>query len=258
MGKKVTSNSRHSLFGPPLVLEGEDAAAYDELMERLYAAVEPVGVLDEMLIDDLVASEWEFLRWCRLKLRLVQACAANGLKEFLDNNLDFDVYRERFEKDLREILEDCLPKGSAEDVEKLARDCALDEPSADDKVNEILSKSVFNIDRIVDFSRADRAEELVKEYLRREAGTVTLIDNLLAKAGTTIDALIASHLPPQLEYIERVDRLASVAEARRNASLREIDRRRPLGEKVRRSMLLVENDYMPMIERSAGDGNDGA
>jgi len=33
MSKKPTSTaiSRHSLFGPPSILEGEDAAAYDEL-----------------------------------------------------------------------------------------------------------------------------------------------------------------------------------------------------------------------------------
>ena len=39
---------------------------------------------------------------------------------------------------------------------------------------------------------------------------VALID-LLAKAGTTIHALISSHLQGPLEYIERIDRLSSVA-----------------------------------------------
>ena len=56
MRKKSTSKavSRHSLFGPPPVLDGEDPAAYDELFGRVSAAVKPIDVIDEMLIDDVV------------------------------------------------------------------------------------------------------------------------------------------------------------------------------------------------------------
>ena len=111
----------------------------------------------------------------------------------------------------------------------------------------------------LDPARASRAEELVKEYVRRESGAVALIDNLLAKAGMTIDALIAPHLEAQLEYIERIDRLATVAEARRNASLREIDRRRSaLGEKVRRSVQEIEERELTLIETTTGKGKDAA
>jgi hypothetical protein len=59
--------SRSSLFGPPLVLEGEDSAAYDELLGRVYAAVKPADVIDEILISDAVALEWEVLRRRRPK-----------------------------------------------------------------------------------------------------------------------------------------------------------------------------------------------
>src|SRR4051812_41056854 len=44
---------RLSLFGPPLLLEGEDAAAYDELLGRICAAVRPADVIDEMFIADI-------------------------------------------------------------------------------------------------------------------------------------------------------------------------------------------------------------
>jgi|SRR5215831_13514738 len=50
---------RLAVFGPPLLLEGEDAAAYDELLARVCAAVKPVDVIDEMLIADILALEWE-------------------------------------------------------------------------------------------------------------------------------------------------------------------------------------------------------
>ena len=88
----------------------EKRAAYDELIGRVYAAIKPVDVIDEMLIADAVASEWEFLRWSRLKFSLIQTCAANGLEGFLNSNLDYDLYRERFVEDLTEILQDNLPE----------------------------------------------------------------------------------------------------------------------------------------------------
>jgi len=36
------------LFGPPL-LEGEDAAAYDQLLARICAAAKPVDIIDEIM-----------------------------------------------------------------------------------------------------------------------------------------------------------------------------------------------------------------
>ena len=95
--------------------------------------------------------------------------------------------------------------------------------------------------------------------MRRESGAVALIDDLLAKAGMTIDALIASHLDEQLRWLERVDRLTTIAETRRNASLREIDRRQSgLGEKMRRSMQEIEQRELALIETTTGKGKDAA
>jgi hypothetical protein len=262
MPKKSSWNEvgRHNLFGPPLVLEGEDAAAYDELIGRVYAAVKPVDVIDEMLIADVVASEWEFLRGSRLKFGLIQACAAKGLQAFLKSNLDYDLYQERFVKDLTEILEDNLPEDHAEDnPQRLARDCALNEPDAVGKVNDILSDIDLEMDGVLRDARVNRAEELVKEYARRDSGAVALIDDLLAKAGMTIDALIVEQLKVKLEYVERIDRLTTIAEARRNASLREIDRRRSvLGEKLRRSMQEIGERELRLIETTADKGKDAA
>jgi hypothetical protein len=41
------------LFGEPQLLEGEDAAAYDELLARFRAAVKPVDIIEEMFIADV-------------------------------------------------------------------------------------------------------------------------------------------------------------------------------------------------------------
>jgi hypothetical protein len=63
--------ARLALFGPPLLIEGEDAATYDELLARMLAAIKPVDVIDEMFIADVASLEWEVLRWRRVKTSLV-------------------------------------------------------------------------------------------------------------------------------------------------------------------------------------------
>jgi hypothetical protein len=45
---------RLALFGPPPLIEGEDAAAYDQLLARICAAVKPVDIIDEIFIADVV------------------------------------------------------------------------------------------------------------------------------------------------------------------------------------------------------------
>jgi hypothetical protein len=55
---------------------------------------------------------------------------------------------------------------------------------------------------------------------------------------------MAKALPRELDYIERIDRLITIAENRRDASLREIDRRRAvLGEALRRQVQEVEGEF---------------
>jgi len=46
--KSMTSVPRLIVFGRPQLLEGEDSAAYDELLARVCAAVKPRDVIYEM------------------------------------------------------------------------------------------------------------------------------------------------------------------------------------------------------------------
>jgi hypothetical protein len=117
----------------------------------------------------------------------------------------------------------------------------------------------IKLDDVDHRARFKRAKELVISYLRRENRVVALIDDLLAKAGETIDGLMLSHLKGQLDNIKRFDRFISIAEARRNASLREIDRRRSaLGEKARRCLEQIEERELTLIEVATGKGKDAA
>jgi ribosomal protein L12E/L44/L45/RPP1/RPP2 len=55
--------------------------------------------------------------------------------------------------------------------------------------------------------------------VRREPDAVTLVHELLTDAGVSMDGLMADALAEKLGDIERIDRLISIAESRRNASL---------------------------------------
>ena len=141
MRKKSTSKavSRHSLFGPPPILEGEDAAAYDELFGRVCAAIKPVDVIDEMLANDVVCLHWDILRLRRLKTSLIRAIGSKALTEFLSEVLDYHLYRADFEETLAETLQENLAEDQPEDfAQELARQCARNEPDAVEKVNKLL------------------------------------------------------------------------------------------------------------------------
>ncbi len=254
----VSKAERSALFGPPLLLEGEDAAAYDQLLARICEVVKPEDVFDEMFIADVVYLEWEVLRWRRLKSSLIRARGLEALEGFLAGQLDYDLYSEHFADQLAEILRDNLPEDQVEVAQTLARECARNEPAADDKVNELLAGINVDMDDILDGAKRRKAKELVQEYVRREPDAVTLIHQLLTGAGKSMDGLTADALAGHLDDIERFDRLTTIAESRRNVSLHEIDRHRAvLGETLRRTVQEIEDGEFEVIETTPAKGRNG-
>jgi len=116
----------------------------------------------------------------------------------------------------------------------------------------------MTLDYILNSARARKAEELAQEYARRQPGAIKLIHKLLALAGSSIDGIMVEALAEGLDNIERIDRLTTIAETRRNAMLREIDRRRAaLGEALRRQVQEVEGEF-EVIEKTAAQGKSAA
>jgi hypothetical protein len=249
---------RLALFGPPLLIAGEDAAAYDQLLARICSAVKPVDIIEEIFIGDLASLEWEVLRWRRLKSSLIQARGCKALEDFLGKNLDYDLYSEHFADDLAEILQDIFPEDQV-NAQKLAHECAQNEAAADEKVKKILWGRGLNMDQVLDHAKGRKAKELVQEYVRREPDAVTLVHEILTGAGMSIDTLTVDALGDDFDYIERIDKLTAVAESRRNASLHEIDRHRAtFGEALRRSVQEIEDAEFEVIETTPAQGKDVA
>ena len=79
-----------ALLSSPLLVAGEDDAAYHELLTRIRTAINPVDIIDEMFIADVVSLEWDVVRWRRLKSSLMRTHAVNALERFLSTSLDYD------------------------------------------------------------------------------------------------------------------------------------------------------------------------
>jgi len=65
-----------SIFGPPPILPGEDASAYEALVRQVTADVKPAGIIEKMWVRDIVDLTWEILRWRRIKKTLVSLVVA--------------------------------------------------------------------------------------------------------------------------------------------------------------------------------------
>jgi len=251
---------RFALFGRPLLIEGEDAAAYDQILARICCAVKPLDIIEEIFIADLVFLEWEVLRWRRLKSNLIQARGREALQRFLIEQFESNcaLHDEYVEDYVAEILKNKLPEHKAH-AERLATECARNDPRVVNKLNSVLDGFGLDSETILDEARADKAKELVQDYVRREPNAVTLVDELLSNACISIDTLTIDALGENFDHIERIDRLTTIAESRRNASLHEIDRHRAtLGGALRRSMQEVEDAAFKEIETTPAKGKNAA
>ena len=70
------------------------------------------------------------------------------------------------------------------------------------------------------------AAELSKQWALRDRRTVKRVDKLIASMGLTMEAVVAQALSIHIDSFERIDRMVTHAEARRNAALRELERHR--------------------------------
>jgi hypothetical protein len=246
--------SNANLFGPPPLLPGENAADYDDLHARFRAAVRPVDILGEMFTADLAIATWEILRWRRLESSVARVDGVAALAEFLGEKIGYSLYAEEFAAEALSILEAVLPQDQAE---QLTDACARDENDATDKVDQILHDNNSSVRSVLNSAKQRKAEELARKYAQRDPDTVKFVHKILASANVSIDDVLAPFLVHELDAIERISRLAHIAESRRTAILREIDRRRALlAERARRSIKDIEDAEFQVVETPPRKGKN--
>ena len=121
------------------------------------------------------------------------------------------------------------------------------------------------MDTILNIAKNHKVEELAQGYARRLPGAIKQVTKLLASSGRTMDDLMAKAVTDTIPYqtdhlaiMERIDHAITVAETRRNATFREIDRHRAvLGEALRRNLQEVEGQY-EVIERTPAEAKSAA
>src|SRR5262245_22956977 len=116
---------RLALFGPPPLLEGEDTAAYDELLARISGAVKPADIFEEIWVRDIVDLVWEAFRLRWLKANLMTAVAHMGLTQILE------------------------PLIGWRDAHNLAEAWARREPSAIKQTDELLGSAGLTMDAVM-------------------------------------------------------------------------------------------------------------
>jgi len=237
---------RCRLFDEPNVLQGEDAAAYEELLARVRAAVNPIDIIEDMFVADVVALQWLVLRWRRLSSNLIQNRGGNALQRFLVAQFEsnYALHQDHFQGYIAKILQTSLPEDQAAYAKMLAAECAAHTDEGDSKLDEVLRSIGLNTGSVLDDARSQRAKELVQGYLRREPDAVTFVHEILADNNVSMDSFMADALAEKLDYIERIDRLTAIAEERRNAMLTEIERRRAVfGETLRRNVEIEDAEF---------------
>ena len=80
---EVTTVDR--IFGPPPILPGEDASAYEELLARVSADVKPRDMIERISVRDVVYFTWEIFRWRAIKKAWISLEVAKRLpKQFAE------------------------------------------------------------------------------------------------------------------------------------------------------------------------------
>ena len=77
-GKDRVSNNavKHGLLSQDVLVPGEDRVALRELSERLQEELEPVGELEDMLVDRIVAAYWRLRRVGRVEADIFTSLSA--------------------------------------------------------------------------------------------------------------------------------------------------------------------------------------
>jgi len=166
-----------AFLAPPPLIEGEDAASYDDLLARISGTLKPADILEEIWVRDVVDLVWDAFRLRRLKAHLLRAAAHEGMAKLIGPLLDWDF-----------------------------------------------------------------TDQIAPRWAVGDEGAVQTVETTLAAAGLTMDAVMARTLGLKIHEIERIDRMAMAAEARRNAILREIERHRAtFARTLRRAVEDVED-----------------
>ena len=165
------------LFGPPALLEGEDAAAYDELAARLFSAVQPTDFIEEFWVRDLTDASWNILRLRRVQAAFLSAQVSDAASDAADTEAT----------SLAKAEAELMKGSEKEEMERFLDDDSLSweklvaqNPRANEKFQELWASAISNVDM-----DAIQAKIMLCQFDKIEQ-----IENLIAIAERRFDAII--------------------------------------------------------------------
>src|SRR5262245_3284717 len=192
----ATSARRH-VFGPPPILEGEDAAVYEEFFARICRDIKP-DILEEMLIEDIVYNEWELSRLRRLRARSIDD--RDQVEKVLARALSPYVRRRKAKTTRCELAaetEDSELSGGTEGSES-PLETADWEPFGETTDCESLTETV---------GQESPAETLARKWASGNPAAIQRVKKIMNSRKLTMEDVYARVLDVNLDKIERIDHL---------------------------------------------------
>jgi hypothetical protein len=165
---------RSDLSGPPPILEGEDARVYNEMLDRVFAAVSPTDFIEEIWARDLVDVTWAKFRYRRLLAALMSNEVWQDVNDQASSRAEAEI--ELMEGSEKEEMDKLVDSDSS-----LSWEAAMAKyPRANERYQELWSsaKSALNMDLIQ------------ARVMRNNLDMIERIDNLIMIAQRRIDEVI--------------------------------------------------------------------
>jgi hypothetical protein len=117
------------------------------------------------------------------------------------------------------------------------------------KVNFLRSCEWVGVDVVLhSLVGEDRAEILALERHKGSAEATAAVDAAFAAAGLTLEVATAQTFANCLNEVERIERMIALAESRKNAAFRELDRHRAaLAQRLRRAAEVVQDAEFSVV-----------
>lgn len=158
---KSKALARVTIFGPPPILPGEDAHAYEELATRVCRAVKPTSIIEEMWIRDIAHLTWEVARLRKIVARLI----SDKVPDLLET-----------------LLEPEMRNHSDVAARKLVRKWMAGDARAKARVDKLLTQTNSTIDSVYgrvltkDLDYIERIDQMVATLERRRNSVFHEID----------------------------------------------------------------------------------
>ncbi len=186
------SAAKLDIFGPALLLEGEDEAGYNRFLAEVSGAVKPADIFEEFWVRDVVDLTWEIFRYRRLKAELINSSRSTGVQRLLGSLGNFP----------------------ASDT---AQGWAAGDPTATKEVSEQLESAGWDMDTVLaqtlaaKLDEVERIDSLIRSAELRRNAVLHEVERHRASLAPLLRK--ASEAIQDVEYEEITDRKAGVKDA---------------------------------------------